>query len=1459
MKNFLFTLATIFAVMVSGTLLHAQTKQQQEVLTQLSEQFSMEFLAKKTEAIALAEELGIPWRREYGDGRVVELMRFDDGIPFYYTTFNAEGATVIKSDKVYPGGGAGLNLTGTGITLGMWDGGAMRIQHQEFGGRAVQRDNATSVIDHATHVAGTMMAGGVQAAAKGMSYQANMDAYDWNNDNSEMAAAAANGLKVSQHSYGTIAGWAYGDWSGNQAWHWFGNTTASETEDYKFGFYSNDTRDWDLIAHNAPNYLIVKSAGNDRGDGPSAGTFHYVRSGNNWTGSTTVREIDGGTDGYDCIPLKGNAKNILTVGAVKANWEMTDFSGWGPTDDGRIKPDVVAKGHNVYSPVSASNTSYNSLNGTSMSGPMVSGSIGLIQQHFKNLYPQLAAKSSTVKALIIHSANDAISGSAGPDYRFGWGLMDTEKAVEIISDNIASGGIHLGELTLNNGQQLNLPFRAKGGEPFRVTIVWNDVPGTPPNVALNPATSMLVNDLDLKVTSNPDQTYLPYVLNPANPSAAATTGVNTRDNVEMVHIQSPVAGQLYNISVSHTGSLTGGSQNFSIVITGNIAASSVDDPQNFSATAASDVRINLSWVKNTSNDQVMLVWSPTNAFGQPVDGTLYNAGQAIPGGGTVLYRGTDNGYSHLGLSPGTTYYYKAFSKNSSNTYSSGISANATTTGGSQATLPFYEDFNASNNLPVGWQIIDHQGNGQIWQFGTHDGGLNGTTGNYAFLNSDAYGEGNSQNTDLITPVFDLSQFTNITLAFTHYFRQYQNSQANLYYSINGGASWELISQWTTNTSNPSQFSQIIAPVAGQQNVRFKWNYVGAWDYYWDIDDIAITGAPVVALPTVTTASISNITQTTAQGGGNVTDDGGGNVNARGLVWNVTGTPSLTNNVGFTTNGNGTGPFTSNLTGLSSGTTYYVRAYATNSAGTAYGSQLSFTTTGGGLPETLPFFEDFNASNNLPNGWQIVDLQGNGQVWQFGTHSAGLAGTSGNYAYLNSDAYGDGNSQHTDLITPLFDLSGYSNITLTFKHFFRQYQTSSATLYYSVNGGSSWVQIMQWSNSTTNPAAFNEVIHAVAGQQQVRFKWTYSGSWDYYWDIDDVSITGNPAGSLPSIATASVSSITQNSAQSGGNVSGDGGSAVSARGVVWNTTGTPSLGSNLGFTSNGTGTGQYSSMLTGLSSGTTYFVRAYATNASGTAYGNQLSFTTTSGGALLRLPFTENFNNAASLPNGWEIVDHEGNGQVWEFGTHTEGLAGFAGYYAYIDSDAYGEGNMQDADLITPAFDLSDQINVTLRFKHFFRQYENSLATLYYSIDGGSNWVQIQQWTNSTTNPESFNRMITPVSNKPNVRFKWNYKGNWDYYWDIDDVSLTGIVSLSENITSQQRVYPNPFNDLLAVESDEPISEIRICSLDGRVLLNELINDQKQFTLEASLLPAGVYVLYLTAKSQRRVTIKIVKQ
>lgn len=159
-------------------------------------------------------------------------------------------------------------------------------------------------------------------------------------------------------------------------------------------------------------------------------------------------------------------------------------------------------------------------------------------------------------------------------------------------------------------------------------------------------------------------------------------------------------------------------------------------------------------------------------------------------------------------------------------------------------LPFSENFNTSDNLPPDWVIIDQQGNGQIWQIG-RGGLMNGTVGNYAYLNSDAYGIGNSQNSDLITPIIDCSGFSNITLSFSHYFHQYQSSTASLAYSINGGQSWSNIQQWDQSTANPAFYSIVVPELANQSQVMIKWNYTGSWDWYWSVDDVLITSAPTV--------------------------------------------------------------------------------------------------------------------------------------------------------------------------------------------------------------------------------------------------------------------------------------------------------------------------------------------------------------------------------------------------------------------------------------------------------------------------------------------------------------------------------------------------------------------------------------------------------------------------------------
>jgi PKD repeat protein len=163
---------------------------------------------------------------------------------------------------------------------------------------------------------------------------------------------------------------------------------------------------------------------------------------------------------------------------------------------------------------------------------------------------------------------------------------------------------------------------------------------------------------------------------------------------------------------------------------------------------------------------------------------------------------------------------------------------------SNVTMPFSEDF-SDGALPMCWSNVDNQGNGQVWQFNNPGSRtINTTTASngFAILDSDHYGSGNSQNADLVSPTLNFSTFTSIYLSFQHYYYHYTGSSATLAYSTNGGSNWTTIQTWAASTANAANFSQDLSTqVAGQSNVKFKWNYTGTWGYYWAVDDISITG------------------------------------------------------------------------------------------------------------------------------------------------------------------------------------------------------------------------------------------------------------------------------------------------------------------------------------------------------------------------------------------------------------------------------------------------------------------------------------------------------------------------------------------------------------------------------------------------------------------------------------------
>lgn len=572
MRHFIPKAAFLLLLLVMAFPTLAQVSTNVEALKQISNEQEKTFKEQQKRVKQYAKENNVEIRREFESGTVIELVDVVDGQPIYYKTDNLGAAITTRANQLWQGGSVGVIIEGEGYSkVGIWDGGAVRRTHQEFNNTGTQRvaqtDNASSQSAHATHVAGTIVAGGVNANAKGMAHKATLKAYDWNSVESEMSTAASNGMEISNHSWGQVRGWDQNETTG--AWTWNGTASVAPLEDYLFGFYNSQARTWDLIAYNAPYFLISKSAGNDRGDGPpDAGTGDQP-------------EKDGGLDGYDCIGGSGNSKNVLSVGAVKEvlnyqgpqNVLMSSFSGWGPTDDGRIKPDIVGKGVDVYSSVSNSNTSYSSYSGTSMSSPNVVGSMSLLQQLYQETHNGTPMRSSTLKGLVIHTADEA-GTTVGPDYKFGWGLMNTARAAEIIIEDQVQNVMD--EVVLQNNQSFTRELSIDGTKPLRVTICWTDKQGTVLPSGLNVRTPSIVHDLDLRLVDESLNIYYPYKLDPDNPAEAATTdSKNFVDNVEQIYIEAPAAGT-YTIIVDHAGALTA-DQVFSLIISGIDEFSSLPD------------------------------------------------------------------------------------------------------------------------------------------------------------------------------------------------------------------------------------------------------------------------------------------------------------------------------------------------------------------------------------------------------------------------------------------------------------------------------------------------------------------------------------------------------------------------------------------------------------------------------------------------------------------------------------------------------------------------------------------------------------------------------------------------------------------------------------------------------------------------------------------------------------------
>ncbi len=518
-------------------------------------------------------------RTQEVNGRTQTMVRIDaDGKPVYQATRdgaissfnglkNLASGQLIKADSLYPGGSLGVSITGTGMVAGVWEPGIPRVTHELITGKAtVASGQAAFAVggnaDHATHVTGTMIGRNVAThpSAQGIAYSATSTNYDSTNDVAEMTTFAAGGGLVSNHSYGYLND----------------NTTPQWT----FGAYDSEALAWDQLTKAAPNYLPFVAAGNEQQANGNSGKPGYIA-------------------GYDVITGASAAKNVMTVGAVNGDKTIANYSNFGPTDDGRLKPDLVAKGTGIDSAQSTADDAYSGngagSSGTSYSTPAAAASGLLLQQYYNSAWGSYM-RASTLKALMIGTAEDL--GNPGPDLKFGWGLLNVEAAGNAIkrrSPNTspastsytypAARGAIIEEITANPaaGSEMTRRFRAKGGEPIVATMCWTDDEGTEQvsGDGTDPAALRAKYVFGFALRSHGTTNYsgyaeqtqhwlTPTMANPtANATKAATSGTaHPNTCAQVVSNTMPVAGNSYTLYIAKQTGSPAAARTVSLVVTG---------------------------------------------------------------------------------------------------------------------------------------------------------------------------------------------------------------------------------------------------------------------------------------------------------------------------------------------------------------------------------------------------------------------------------------------------------------------------------------------------------------------------------------------------------------------------------------------------------------------------------------------------------------------------------------------------------------------------------------------------------------------------------------------------------------------------------------------------------------------------------------------------------------------------
>jgi subtilisin family serine protease len=431
---------------------------------------------------------------------------------------------------------AGYGLSGEGFKVAVVDGGYVRKTHQEFKERVI--NHGSGYADHATHVAGTIGAAGVNERARGMANRVTIHSYSFESSafaDKVLAIYREEGILFSNHSYGY-------------------------SEMNALGVYDSEAAKQDRAVYANPYLNIFEAAGND------GANENYPQ--------------------YGKIKGPANSKNILTIGALNLNASAkATFSSNGPAKDGRIKPELVVRGEGIYSTGSKSDSDYFWMNGTSMATPAATGSGILLSEAFANVTGGYDIRHDILKSVLINTAID--KGREGPDYDTGFGMIDLKRAVDTINSLKSSKPLIFVD-SISNAKEKRYPFTLQNSGEFKATISWIDPDGNPL------ANRALVNDIDIYLEDSSGERYYPFTLNPLKPKELARQDrANHIDNIEQIRVKNLKSGD-YHLVIKGSVIVTpyqdfAVASNISITNDSNIDTVSPSKLQNFATVIKNSI------------------------------------------------------------------------------------------------------------------------------------------------------------------------------------------------------------------------------------------------------------------------------------------------------------------------------------------------------------------------------------------------------------------------------------------------------------------------------------------------------------------------------------------------------------------------------------------------------------------------------------------------------------------------------------------------------------------------------------------------------------------------------------------------------------------------------------------------------------------------------------------------------